>query len=254
MANPHEGRFTWHELMTTDPEAATKFYGALLGWSVKEMDMGGEAGTYRMLSAGTEPVGGAMKAPPNVPSHWLPYVDATSTDAIVKKVGELGGKVLVPATDVPNMVRFAVAADPQGAAIGVVQSLGPNDQPVYDGPPRIGTFVWDELHTTDQDAAAKYYAALFGWTGKAGEEPMKYWHWQNNGKDIGGMMTLVQPGVPPNWLAYIAVSDVEASTSKVKALDGKVHMETMDIEHVGKFSVVADPTGAVFALFRSARV
>jgi len=77
MANPNAGRFTWHELMTADPAAGAKFYAALFGWTVQEMDMG-PAGTYRLFLKGDKQVGGAMKAPPGAPSFWL------DTDAAVK--------------------------------------------------------------------------------------------------------------------------------------------------------------------------
>ena len=145
--------------------------------------------------------------------------------------------------------------DPQKATFGVLKPLGPSAQrEAYDGPPRPGTFVWDELHTKNMDASAKFYGKLFGWSGKMGEGAMKYWHWQNAGKDIGGMMTLMMPNVPPHWLPYVATSDVDAMTKKVESLGGKVKMPAQELEKVGKFSVVADTTGGVVALFRSARV
>jgi uncharacterized protein len=255
MANPNSGRFTWHELMSTDPAKASKFYLDLFGWKTEEVPMG-EMGTYRLFSMGGERVAGGMAAQGGQPSAWLVYVGSENPDATCTKVKELGGKIVVPPTDVPNMVRFSVATDPQGAFFGVLKGLGPdaNNAP-YDGPPRIGHFVWDELHTKDQDAAKKFYGAIFGWTGKVGEgDPMAYWHWQNASKDIGGMMNLMQPNIPPHWLAYVAVADVDASTKKAKDLGAKVHMEPMDIPKTGKFSVIADPTGAAVALFRSARV
>jgi predicted enzyme related to lactoylglutathione lyase len=254
MANPNNGRFSWHELMTTDPVKATKFYEALFGWKTEDVPMG-PMGTYRLLTMGETRVAGAMPAQGGMPSAWLVYVGSEDPDATCAKIKELGGKVLVPPTDVPNTVRFSVAMDPQGAVVGVLKGLGPSaNDPPYDGPPRIGTFCWDELHTKDQEAAAKFYSAIFGWTGFAGEDAMKYWHWKNAGKDIGGMMTLMAPNTPPHWLAYVAVSDVAASTKKAKELGAKVHMEPMDVPKVGIFSVIADPTGAALALFRSARV
>ncbi|MDB5212772.1 MAG: Glyoxalase-like domain protein [Myxococcaceae bacterium] len=255
MANPNAGRFVWHEIMSKDIGAALKFYTAMFGWTVSEMDMG-PAGKYHMLMKGKDiPIGGGMQTPAGVPSHWMTSIGTENTDATATKITELGGKILVPPTTVPDMVRFAVATDPQGAAFGVAQGMGPGaDMAPYEGSPRPGTFCWDELHTSDLDGAQKFYSALFGWTGKMGEGEMKYWHWQNAGKDIGGMMKLMMPNVPPNWLPYIAVVDVDAETKKTKDLGGKVMMEPMDIEKVGKFSVVQDPTGATFALFRSARV
>ena len=254
MATQNSARFTWHELMTTDAVAATKFFTSLFGWTVEQMDMG-PAGVYRMFMKGDKPVGGAMQAPPGVPSHWLPYVGTADADATAKKVADLGGKILQPPTDVPSKVRFAIGMDAQGAAFGVAKNTSANaNDPLPDGPPVPGMFCWDELHTSDMDAAAKYYGALFGWTGKMGDGPMPYWHWQHEGKEMGGMMKLMMPNVPPNWLGYIAESDVDGATKRVRELGGKVVMEPMDIAKVGKFSVVQDPTGATFALFRSARV
>jgi uncharacterized protein len=254
MANPNNGRFTWHELMTTDPVKASAFYEGLLGWKTQEMPMGA-MGTYRLLTNGDKQIAGSMPAQNGMPSAWLVYVGSEDPDATCAKVKELGGKVLVPPTDVPGMVRFAVAMDPQGAAFGILKGLGPTaNDPPDEGPPRIGSFCWDELHTKDQDAAVKFYSSVFGWTGKVGaDDAMKYWHWQNAGKDIGGMMSLMAPNIPPHWMAYIAVSDPDASCKKAVELGGKIVMPPMDIPKVGKFGVITDPTGAAIALFRSAR-
>jgi predicted enzyme related to lactoylglutathione lyase len=254
MADPNTGRFTWHELMTADSKKTAEFYAALFGWTVQEMDMGA-MGTYRLFMNHGKQVGGAMDAPKGVPAHWLVYVGTESTDAAVKKITENGGKIMVPPTDVPNMLRFAVAMDPQGAGFGVMQNTsGKPGEPLANVPPVPGAFCWDELMTKDLDASAKFYGSIFGWTGKYGEGAMKYWHWQNAGKEIGGMLALPMPNVPPHWLGYIAASDVDAMTAKVTALGGKVLMPAMEIDKVGKFSLVQDTGGASFALFRSARV
>ena len=125
MANPSTGRFTWHELVTTDPAAATKFYGDLFGWTGRDNPMPG-GGTYHLLSLGDVMVAGAMKAPPGVPSGWLVYVGVDDVDATVKKIDEHGGKIMVPPTTVPEMLRFACGADPQGAAFGILQPMGPS--------------------------------------------------------------------------------------------------------------------------------
>jgi predicted enzyme related to lactoylglutathione lyase len=256
MANPNNGRFNWHELMSSDIDKALAFYKSLFGWTTDAMDMG-PMGTYYVLKAGDVGIGGAMKTPPGgPPSHWLTYVGSEDPDKTVAQIKEHGGKIIVPPTEVPNMVRFAIAMDPENAAFGVLKGLGPTaNDPPYDGPPRVGHFVWDELYVKDPAAAAKFYGKIFGWTGKVGEgDPMQYWHWQNAGKDIGGMMKLPMPDVPPHWLGYVAVTDVDASHAKVSSLGGTTIMKPMDIEKVGKFSIEKDPTGAVFALFRSARV
>lgn len=254
MANPNTGRFIWHELVTTDAVVATKFYTGLFGWAVRENPMP-TGGTYRMFSQSEIMVGGAMAAPPGLPSFWLVYIGVENVDASAKKIEQLGGKIMVPPTTVPDMVRFACAMDPQGAAFGIFQGIGAgSDQPPYDGPARPGTFCWDEFHTKDMEGAKKFYGSLFGWTGKGDEGAADYWHWMNAGKEIGGMTSQMGgPNVPPHWLAYIAVSDVDGVTKKVETLGGKVMMPAMEIPKVGRFSVVQDPTGALFSPFRSAR-
>jgi predicted enzyme related to lactoylglutathione lyase len=255
MANPNTGRFVWHELVTNDAAVATKFYTDLFGWSVSENPMP-TGGTYKMFSQAETMVGGAMTAPPGVPSFWLVYVGVEDVDASAKRIAELGGKITVPPTTIPDMLRFACGMDPQGAAFGILRGIGPSsDQPPDEGPPRPGTFCWDELHTKDMAGAKKFYGGVFGWAGKGDEGGMEYWHWQNAGKEFGGMTShMGGPTVPPHWLAYIAVSDVDSVTKKVETLGGKVMMPAMDIPKVGRFSVVQDPTGAVFSPFRSARI
>ena len=110
------GAMCWNELMTPDTAAAGQFYKATFGWSAEEMEMGG-GDKYTIFKAGDQQVGGMMARPArlkDVPPHWLTYFAVTSVDDSVQKVTSLGGKVLQPPTDIPNMGRFAVCQDPQG--------------------------------------------------------------------------------------------------------------------------------------------
>lgn len=116
------GTFCWNELMTRDTDAATKFYGELLGWQAA--DSGMEGMNYTMFKAGDKVVGGLMATPPEVPAEesprWLAYVTVDDIDATAKKIVELGGKVLHGPEDIPNMGRHCVAQDPTGAIIGFI--------------------------------------------------------------------------------------------------------------------------------------
>jgi len=115
------GAFSWCELMTTDPDAATRFYGELLGWKLETMDMGMP---YHVVKVGDAGIGGIMGmphgAPAGMPPMWVSYVTVADVDALVERVGSLGGSVRVPPTDIPTVGRFAVIADPQGAVIHVI--------------------------------------------------------------------------------------------------------------------------------------
>jgi uncharacterized protein len=121
------GAFSWTELLTSDPKAATGFYAKLFGWTFNEMNMGGD-GPYHVAKVGDTQVGGIMKTPAQaagMPPTWCAYVTVADIDATLEQVVALGGKVLAPVMDVPNVGRFAVIADPQGANLNVMQYAMP---------------------------------------------------------------------------------------------------------------------------------
>ena len=116
------GAFSWSELMTPDPAAATAFYGPLFGWKAEPMPM--PQGTYTVVKAGDASVGGIMSPPPGMegaPAVWGVYVTVTDVDATVAQAVALGGKVIAPVMEVPGVGRMAVLADPQGACFSVMQ-------------------------------------------------------------------------------------------------------------------------------------
>jgi hypothetical protein len=115
------GAFSWCELMTSDPQAATEFYGKLLGWSFDTMDMG--MGPYRVVKAGDAAIGGVMGLPPGagpMPPMWGCYVTVDDVDETVANCTALGGKVIMPQTEVAGVGRMAVLQDPQGAVFNVM--------------------------------------------------------------------------------------------------------------------------------------
>jgi predicted enzyme related to lactoylglutathione lyase len=115
------GAFSWIELMTTDVEGAKKFYTQLFGWETEDMPMENMSDTITKI--GDEGVGGIMPLPPEaegVPPHWGVYVTVDDVDATAGKAEELGGKIHVPPTDIPNVGRFCVIQDPQGSVISAI--------------------------------------------------------------------------------------------------------------------------------------
>jgi predicted enzyme related to lactoylglutathione lyase len=115
------GAMCWNELMTPNVDVAGRFYRTTFDWSADAMDMGGGM-TYTIFKAGTIQIGGMMERPPqmkDVPPHWLTYFAVTDCDDAAKKVKELGGKVLREPDDIPNVGRFAVCQDGQGAAFAL---------------------------------------------------------------------------------------------------------------------------------------
>lgn len=117
------GHFCWNELGSADPEASVAFYRAVGGFEVDSMPM--PEGTYHLLKSDSQPRAGIMKQMmPQQPHAWLPYVQVANADATSDKAKKLGANVVVPPTDIPNVGRFAIFADPQGAALGILQAAG----------------------------------------------------------------------------------------------------------------------------------
>ena len=124
-----------------------------------------------------------------------------------------------------------------------------------------GTFGWNELMTTDVEAAKEFYANVIGWTSHdvqmgnptspAKEGEQSYTLWTVGDKEIGGAMKLEGPGmenVPPHWMSYVNVDDIDEVAQKVVAHGGQVVVGPMDVESIGRFYIIADPQGAVLGL------
>jgi len=254
MTTSSTGRFVWHELHTGDRTKALTFYATLLGWETKDVAMG-PGDPYGLCLLGGKDIAGITKskAPSHVPPHWLPYIGVDDVDASVAKAQKLGGKVFGAPMDVPNVGRFAVLADPQGATFAVHAHATP--YPEQPATPPVNAFCWEELLSSDPEAAAKFYADLFGYTIESTDMgPMGTYRILKSGdRQRAGLMKL-PPGEPSHshWLAYILVSDVDASTRNAGELGAKTLMEPRDIPGIGRFSIISDPTGAAIALFKGA--
>jgi predicted enzyme related to lactoylglutathione lyase len=186
-------------------------------------------------------------------SHWRSFVSVSSADDASAKALILGGSVLVPSWDVPEAGRMALLQDPAGAVFGVWeprQHIGVR----LTGEP--GTFYWNELDTRDAGTAQSFYARLFGWGSRPMiHSPTSYTIFTREGVDEAGMMPLpAEHGdTPPNWLVYFLVTSCDQSVARAGALGARIMKAATDIASVGRFAVLRDPQGAVFALFTPAR-
>ena len=113
-----------------------------------------------------------------------------------------------------------------------------------------GAFSWNELMTSDLDGAKAFYSKLFNWQLEDVNMNMPYTLAKIDGKDAAGLMTIPPEaeGMPAMWGGYVTVDDVDASAKQAEALGGKILMEARDIPDIGRFSVVADPQGAVLSI------
>jgi len=155
--------------------------------------------------------------PPQVPSHWMPYFAVADADTSAKRIGELGGSVMLEPRDIEP-----------------------------------GTYCWSELVTTDVEGSKTFYGAVFGWGSESygPQGPGGYTEWKLGGHSIGGMMARPEnmpPQVPSHWVVYFAVADADASAKRIGELGGSVMSEPRDIEP-GRFALATDPAGALFSV------
>jgi predicted enzyme related to lactoylglutathione lyase len=246
------GTFTWIELATTDQNSAKGFYSSLFGWAIHDTPIGPNEQYTIFRIDGREAAAGYTMRPDEqmmgVPPHWNLYIAVASADESAKQASELGGKVVMPAFDVMDAGRMAVIQDPTGAMFCLWQA---NRNPGIGVTGVEGTLCWADLNTKDPERAKQFYEGLFGWKISAGQDNTGYLHLQNGEEYIGGIPPASQfdPKMPPHWMIYFFVADIDAATKKAEGLGASIHMPPMTIEKVGRMSVVADPQGAVFALF-----
>jgi uncharacterized protein len=255
-----KGRFVWYELLTRDPEAAKAFYGAVMGWRPRAWEGGSGPHPYTIWNAGETPIGGVMKLLPEweqagETSHWWAHVAVDDVDASARRAEQLAGTVRTPPTDIPQIGRFAVVADPQGAVISLFTPKG-DPMPLPD-PMQPGCVSWRELNTSDHESAWEFYADLFGWKrttaldmGEMGSYSMFRHADDPEDRPMGGMFNGAKAAnVPPHWLYYVNVDAMEAALGRTRDHGGKVLNGPMDVPGGGKAAQCMDPQGARFAIF-----
>lgn len=242
MANP-PGSFIWYELMTPDPDGAAAFYGAVVGWTIApQSDPGAPGGVdYRMIvrtnggnAGGVLALNADMIAGGARPG-WLGYLYTPDVDAAVEAMTADGGTVHMAAHDLP-VGRMAMVADPQGAPFYIMNPIPPAGEPdkVADAfsmtePQHMR---WNELATSDPDAAIGFYTKHFGW-GQEGALDMgelgQYRFLQHDGEMMGAVMPLMEGYPVPMWNFYIGVDDIDRAHAAVTANGGTVTNEPMEI-------------------------
>lgn len=255
--SPH-GSHIWYELITPDPAEAKSFYDAVIGWDIEprpagEMD-------YRMIrrSDGGN-AGGVMRLTDEMAQHgarpaWFGYVAVNDVNATVAQVEAKGGKVQLPAFDIPGVGRIAMFADPQGNTLYVMTPTPPSghEDKVSDvfSPTEAQRVSWNELTTPEPGAARTFYGEMFGWTsdefmpmGELGE----YRFFAHEGTTIGA---LCQPGPDGSfgWRYYIRVPSISKAVEAVQAGGGTVAMGPHEVPGGDYIIIGNDSQGAEFAL------
>jgi|SRR5581483_6432061 len=238
------GKVVWHEQHSADPSRAQAFYAELFGWELESFKPGEM--DYPMIHVNGQNHGGFWKSEGDH-AYWLAHVSVEDADATAERARAGGGSILHGPMDMPEVGRFVILADPQGAVISAYQPEG-------EGPAASGVFVWDELMTTDVEGAKQFYGDVFGWTSNDMEMGAvgPYTILRAGETDVAGLMGRPE-GVeaPPHWLPYVGVDDVDGAAERAQELGAKLVAGPMDIPgDMGRFAVLLDPLHAVFGVFK----
>lgn len=249
--------------MTTDADAASAFYEAVVGWKIAaEPDPQAPGMDYRMILRDSgQAAGGVLNLTPEMTEGgarpgWFGYIHVGDVDDEVDRVMASGGNTMMPATTLPGVGRFALVTDPLGAPYYL---MAPEPPEGSDEGPQSGVFTvdqpqtvrWNELVTPDDIAAVAYYTGHYGWT-QDGAMPMgelgDYRFIQCDGVAIGAVMKKAEFMPVSGWSFYVGVDDIDRAVTAAKNNGGKVLGEPMEIPG-GEFSVqLFDPQGAYFGL------
>jgi predicted enzyme related to lactoylglutathione lyase len=252
------GTFSWAELATTNQDAGVAFYRALFGWDVSDSPMGPNQ-TYSMFMLRGKPVAAAYtmhgeERQSGAPPNWHMYISVANADEAARRAESLGAKILVPAFDVMEVGRMAVVQDPSGAVFCAWQPKQHQGAAIVNEP---GALCWSELTTRDAQAAEAFYTRMFGWTAKRAHpvDTTIYTEFLSDGQPGVGMMPMpahAPAQMPSFWMPYFQVTNCEGSVATAKKLGGSLMVGPDDIPKTGRFAILRDPQGAVFAVFQRA--
>jgi uncharacterized protein len=258
MSDNH-GKFVWYELLTTEPERAAQFYSTVIGWEAKDASIPGVP--YTLLSIEGESAAGLMDMPETLRSTgakplWLGFIGVDDVDKTAALATAKGATVRKTAEDIPNVGRFAVLSDPQGALFALFKS-DTSEATSLQQLRNPGHGGWHELVAADAENAFAFYESLFGWTkaeaidmGPAGT----YQIFAHNGVPIGGITNSPQSRTPTGWTYYFNVRDIQDEQSRIQSAGGTVEMGPQEVPggswiiqgldpQGGRFAVVAPPAG-----------
>lgn len=238
----------WADLQTSDQPGASAFYRSLFGWEVPPADPG--HGGYSLASLRGVPTAAIGPLPPGVERPvWTAYFTVADIDTSVAAAAARGGAVLLPPAELTPGVRLAIVADTGGAVLGLWQKE--TDAPWLRDEP--GAVDWFELVAPDYESTFPFYEDVLG----VAVSEMRV-----NGEpygllDVGDVSvagaTTSSGALPPHWVVYFGVADLDAAVVRLTELGGTLLEPQVAAKGVGRWAIVADPQGAGFGLLEPER-
>jgi predicted enzyme related to lactoylglutathione lyase len=249
----HVGKVIWTDLVTPDLNDAKRFYGALFGWTFR--DVQGDS-QYALALLDDRPVAGLFQKPlaskQTEQPTWLTFLAVRDVDAAQKATLKHGGKVISQPHTYPQRGRQALLADPDGALFEVLAAQG-GDPPDYLAAP--GEWIWSSLLIKDPRQETAFYKTLFGYdvydlASEGGSGDDEHYILSTGDTARVGLNALPVDSMRrrPHWLNFVRVTDAADTAKKAVALGGHVFVEPRVDRHGGQLAVLADPSGAPFGV------
>ncbi len=243
------GTPSWVDLGTTDVEGAESFYSGIFVWEAERMPTGD--GIYSMQNVRGISAAGIYEQPEEqktagMQPTWTTYISVDDVDATTAKVVPAGGTVMMEPFDVMDVGRMSVIGDPTGAAVALWQAKGGGRASLTG---EHGAISWNELTSSDAAKSRTFLEEVLGVTNVAAPGFGDYTMMSVDGTPVAGVVQRMEgmPELPAPWLVYFAVDDCDAAFAKATSTGGSVIVPPMDIPP-GRFSILKDPQGAVFAV------
>lgn len=256
--------FSWVDVSSTDANGAKAFYGGLFGWEFVDItaadmmgekltpDLPGDIVMYTMCSLQGKLVCGlSQTVSPDIPTVWNAYVNVEDADAAVARAQELGGSADMDVIDIADSGRMAFIKDPVGGMCGIWQARNHKGVEVKGEP---DTFTWAEHNTRDCGTATGFYSVLFDWQAGSNPQAPDYTLFHRAGTDANDLTAGLREmdprwpsDIPPTWVVYFRVANLDAKVQSVKDLGGSVMMEPEPFPF-GCFCWAMDPQQGAFII------
>jgi predicted enzyme related to lactoylglutathione lyase len=235
------GTFSYAELATSDAEAAQAFYTRIFGWTYDSIPIGDDLPPYHPVRLDGKQVAALFQS--DQPPHWNCYVTVASAADASARAAELGASVVMEPFDVMGLGEMAVISDPSGAVLSLWEAKQHIGSEFVNAP---GALAWNDLITPDPETAVRFYGELFGWTFQEMPDSGGYRVIFNGDRSNGGIFPNAE--VPqPAWMPYFGHEDIDGLLGELDGLGGRLFNGPVTVP-AGRFAVLADPQGAMFAV------
>ncbi|MEA1924115.1 MAG: VOC family protein [Pseudomonadota bacterium] len=233
----HQGKFVWHDLLTSDVAAARNFYGDLFGWSFRDQ------GNYTVVLNNDQAIGGIVNVRPKDnkehAARWLASLSVPDVDQAAAFVKKSGGIIHEGPVAMKNRGRGLLISDPQGAQVILLHSLSGDPA---DTETAIGSWLWIELWSKTPEDSVAFYEEIGDYDAVKGEN--EYWFlWHDEWR--AGIRQLPFDSMEVRWTPAIRVADTKLIADRAKELGGRVLVQPKKLSIGGSVTLIEDPNGGL---------